>query len=201
MYTHSNQGNSMSAVMNDWIHRHLITVDEYHRMKEVGILPPDARVELIEGEIIDMEPIGTDHGGATGQLSEILTRAVADFAHVRCQSALRLSDLMEFQPDLVLVRRQADFYKRAPPGPAQTLLVVEVSNTSLRFDTQVKAPLYALHRIPELWIVNLTDHEIQFHRAPQDGKYTEVTTTSTPGIVTPIALPEAHLDLTHLFDN
>ena len=190
----------MSALMNDWIHRHQINVDEYYRMAEAGIIPPDARVELIEGEIIDMDPIGPNHGGATDQLNEILIRSVAGRAHVRCQAALRLSDLSEPQPDFVLARRRADFYKRGPLGPADTYLVIEVSNTSLRFDTQVKAPLYARHGIPELWIVDLTGREIRFHRFPRDGKYSDITSTSTPCIVIPSALSEVHIDLTHIFD-
>jgi len=130
-----------------------------------------------------------------------LIRSVDGRAHVRCQSSLQLGDLSAPQPDFVLARRRADFYKKANPCAADALLVIEVSNTSLHFDTRVKSPLYALHRIPELWIVDLTARETQFHRAPQDGKYTDVTTTSAPGIVSPISLPEIDLDLTRLFDN
>jgi len=190
----------MSAVMNDWILRHRITVDEYYRMAETGIIPSDARVELIEGVIIDMEPSEDNHAGTIDQVNQIFVLAVAGHALVRCQSPLRLSDLSEPQPDFVLLRPRADFYKKARPGPHDTLLVVEVSNTSLRFDTQVKAPLYALHNIPELWIVDLTSREIRFFRTPQSGQYTDVTSTSAPGIVTPVALPEIHIDLTPIFD-
>ena len=190
----------MSALMNDWIHRHQINVDEYYRMAEAGIIPPDARVELIEGEIIDMDAIGPDHEGTVCQLNEILFHATAGCAHVRCQLPLRLSDLSAPQPDLLLARRRADFYKRARLGPTDTFLVIEVSNTSLRFDTQLKAPLYARHGIPELWVVDLAGREIRFYRSPRDGKYWDVTSTSTPGIVIPGALSEVHIDLTHIFD-
>ena len=190
----------MSALMNDWIHRHQVNVDEYYRMAEAGIIPPDARVELIEGEIIDMDNIGPDHEGTVGQLNEILFHATAGRAHVRCQLPLRLSDLSAPQPDLLLARPRADFYKRGRLGPADTFLVIEVSNTSLRFDTQVKAPLYARHGIPEMWIVDLTGREVRFHRSPRDGKYSDVTSTSTPGIVILGALPEVHIDLTRIFD-
>lgn len=190
----------MSALMNDWIHRHRINVDEYYRMAETGIIPPDARVELIEGEIIDMDDFGPNHARSTDQLIEILIRAVAGRAHVRCRAPLRLSDLSEPQPDFVLARRRDDFYKWGSIGPADTLLVVEVSNTRLRFDTQVKAPLYARHAIPELWIVDLPNRELRFYRSPQDGQYSDVTSTSTPGIVVPNALPDVQIDLTHIFD-
>ncbi len=94
----------MSAVMNDWIRRHLINVDEYYRMAEVGIIPPDARVELIEGEIIDMASMGPDHCAATMRLQVILTYATGDQAQMRSNLSLRSSDLSEPQPDFVLVR-------------------------------------------------------------------------------------------------
>ena len=190
----------MSALMNDWIRRHQINVDEYYRMAEAGIIPPDARVELIEGEIIDVEPSGPDHEGTVGQLNEILFHAVAGRAHIRCQLPLRLSDLSAPQPDFVVARRRSDFYKRARVGPDDTFLVIEVSNTSLRFDTQVKAPLYARHGVPEMWIVDLTGREVRFYRSPRDGRYSDVTSTYTPGTVVLDALPEVHIDLTHIFD-
>ena len=117
----------MSAVMNDWILRHRITVDEYYRMAEVGILPPGARVELIEGEIIDMAPIGSGHGGTVSQLNRLLHEAVGDRAYVLPQLVVRLSDISEPQPDLALIKPRADFYKKKHPGPADTFLIIEVS--------------------------------------------------------------------------
>src|ERR1700716_4093714 len=112
MYTRNIQEERMSAVMNDWIHRHRITVDEYYRMAEVGILPPDARVELIEGEIIDMAPSGSGHGGTIMQLVELLRDAARGRAQVLVQSEIRLSDMSEPQPDFALVKPRADFYKK-----------------------------------------------------------------------------------------
>src|SRR4030088_3167356 len=116
MYTCGIQGKRMSAVMNDWIPRHRITVDEYYRMAEVGILPPDARVELIEGEIIDMAPIGSGHGGTVAQVAQLLQDAARGRAQVFVQSEIRLSDISEPQPDFALVRPRADFYKKKHPG-------------------------------------------------------------------------------------
>src|ERR1700730_13797997 len=117
MYTHNIQRTRMSAVMNDWILRHRVTVDEYYRMAEVGILPPDARVELIEGEIIDMASIGPGHGGTVMQLDRLLQRAVGDRAYVFVQSPELLSDISEPQPDLALVKPRSDLYKIRHPGP------------------------------------------------------------------------------------
>jgi Uma2 family endonuclease len=191
----------MSAVMNDWILRHRITVDEYYRMAEVGILAPDARVELIEGEIIDMAPIGSGHAGTVSQLNQLLLRAVGDRAHVLPQLVVRLSDISEPQPDLVLVKPRADFYKKKHPGPADTFLIIEVSESSLRYDLQLKAPLYARHAIPEYWIIDLPGRQVRFFRSPEAGQYTNVTSSATPGVVAPVALPEVQIDLTHVLDD
>jgi Uma2 family endonuclease len=201
MYTRNIQGKRMSAVMTDWIPRHRITVDEYYRMAEVGILPPDARVELIEGEIIDMPPIGTGHGGTVMQINELLRDAARDRAKVLVQSALRLSDISEPEPDFALVKPRADFYKKKHPGPADTFLIVEVSESSLRYDLQVKAPLYARHGIPEYWIIDLPGRQVRFFRSPEAGQYTDVTSSATPGVVAPVALPDVQIDLAQVLDD
>jgi Uma2 family endonuclease len=192
--------NQMSAVMNDWIRRHRITVDEYYRMAELGILQPDARVELIEGEIIDMAPIGAGHGGTVTQLGQLLSNAAGDLACVLTQQVIRLSDICEPQPDLALVKPKVDLYKKKHPGPSDTLLIIEVSEASLRYDVQIKAPLYALHGVPEFWVVDLKGRAIRFFRSPQSGEYMDVTSTSEPGLVTPAALSGVLIGLTHLLD-
>ena len=191
----------MSAVMNDWILRHRITVDEYYRMAEVGILPPGARVELIEGEIIDMAPVGTGHGGTVGQLDQLLHDAARGRAHVLAQLPVRLSDISEPEPDFALVKPRADFYKKKHPGPADTYLIIEVSESSLRYDLQVKAPLYARHGIPEYWVIDLKGRQVRFFRSPGSGQYADVTSTGTPGVVAPVALPDVQIDLTHVLDD
>jgi Uma2 family endonuclease len=201
MYTHNIQGKRMSAVMNDWIPRHRITVDEYYRMAEVGILPPGARVELIEGEIIDMAPIGSGHGGTVMQLNELLRDAARGRAQVLVQAEIRLSDISEPQPDFALVKPRADFYKNKHPGPADTFLIIEVSESSLRYDVQVKAPLYARHGVPEYWVVDLNRRQVTFFRSPEAGQYADVTSTDAPGVLAPAALPEVHIDLTHVLDD
>jgi Uma2 family endonuclease len=187
--------------MNDWIPRHRITVDEYYRMAEVGILPPDARAELIDGEIIDMAPVGPRHGGTVMQLNHLLQSAVGDHAHALVRLAVRLSDISEPQPDFALVKRRADFYKRKHPGPADTFLIIEVSESSLRYDVQVKAPLYARHGVPEYWIIDLKGRQVTFFRSPESGQYADITSTDTPRVVAPAALPEVQIDLAHVLDD
>jgi Uma2 family endonuclease len=170
-------------------------------MAEVGILPPDARVELIEGEIIDMEPTGTGHGGTVAQFVQLLHDAARGRAQMRAQSPVRLSDISEPEPDFALVKPRADFYKKKHPGPADTFLIIEVSESSLRYDLQLKAPLYARHGIPEYWVIDLKGRQVRFFRSPESGQYADVTSTGTPGVVAPVALPEVQIDLTHVLDD
>ena len=187
----------MSAVMHeeDWIARHRITVDEYYRMAEVGLLAPEARVELIDGVIIDKAPIGSRHAGTVTRFDRLLLRAVGDQAIVRVQQPVRLSRSSEPQPDVSLLRPRPEDYTRAHPRPEDALLVVEVSDTTLRYDREVKVPLYARHGIPELWIVDLVGGQMHFFRSPQAGKYSDVSSTEEPSVVRLATLSDATVDL------
>jgi Uma2 family endonuclease len=191
----------MSVVMSDWIPRHRISVDEYYKMAEVGLLAPDARVELIEGEIIDMPPIGSPHAGTVQLIHRQLSRAVGDLAHVFCQSPVRLSIFSEPVPDLALLKPRSDFYRRGHPIAVDALLIVEVSVTSLRYDLQVKVPLYARHEVPEVWIVDLEGKQLRVFRTPKSGEYTDVASRDNPGVITPCALDAAQIDLSGVFDD
>lgn len=193
-------GEPMSANTEDWLHRHRLTVDEYYRMAEVGLLAPDARVELIEGEIIDMAPPGSRHSGVISFLNQAITTAVGRSAIVSVQLPLRLSQMSEPQPDFTVLRRRKDFYSRNHPTAADVLLLIEVSDSSARYDRQIKLPLYARHGVHEFWQVDVSKRELSMFRSPQDGNYAEVTTTKAPGELVPELLPQARIDLTGLFD-
>ncbi len=149
----------MSVAMEDWPYRHRITVDEYHRMAEGGSFAPDARVELIDGVIIDMPPIGSPHAGTVDQLDALLHRAASDRAIIRRQSPIHLGDYSEPQPDLALLASRKSFYKDGHPTANDTLLVVEVSDTTLDDDLQRKMALYACHGIQDTgsWISRIAD--------------------------------------------
>jgi Uma2 family endonuclease len=186
----------MSALMQaDWIAWHRITVDEYYRMVEVGLLAPEARVELIDGVIIDMVPIGSRHAGTVTRLDRLLSRAVGDRAIVRVQQPVRLSRSSEPQPDVSLLRPRRDDYTRAHPRAEDTLLVIEASETTLRYDREVKVPLYARHGIPEVWTIDLVGEQIHFFRSPGAGKYADVSSTKEPGVVALGALSDVTVDL------
>lgn len=191
----------MSSVMalEDLPRRHRITVHEYHRMAEVGLLAPDARVELIEGEIIDMAPIGNPHRAAVMMLDELLHQAVGKHGIVSCQSSIRLGRHSEPEPDLAVLRSRADYYRSAPPTASDTLLVIEVSDTTWRYDRHTKVPFYARHGIPEVWLVSLTDSTVHFFRGLSGERYTDESGTATPGVTALPGVPDAKIDLSSLF--
>lgn len=151
--------------------RHLISVDAFHRMAETGILGSSDRVELIDGEIIDMSPIGALHAAIVDVLARHFGRKAGDSIFIRCQNPLRLDDVSEPEPDLAVLRPRADFYTTAHPGPADVLLVVEVSDTSLAYDLGVKVPLYARHGIPEVWVIDAATRRTRVFRQPIGSTY------------------------------
>jgi Uma2 family endonuclease len=181
------------------LQRHRLTVDEYHRMADAGVLAPDARVELIEGEVVDMAPMRSRHASVVGRLNALLSAVAAGHALVWCQLPLRLGTTSEPEPDLMLLKPRDDFYAAAHPGAADVLLLVEVSDSTARYDREVKVPLYARHGVPEVWVVDLDDRVLRVYRSPAAGEYTEIRTHAEPGVLTPLAAPELALDLTPLF--
>jgi len=150
--------------------RHAITVDEYARMGEAHIFAQNARLELMEGEIVEMAPIGSAHAAVVNILDALLGE-LAPRAIVSVQNALVLNERSAPQPDVVLLRGRADWYYASRPTPGDVLLVVEVADTTLRYDLQVKRPLYARAGIAELWVVDLDRRAIHVLLQPEGGKY------------------------------
>ena len=179
--------------------RHWLTVDDYYRMAEIGILDDEARVELIDGEVIDMAPPGSPHAGTVTYLTEVLMGAVAGRASVRVQNPVRLDKYSEPQPDLALLRRRDDFYRERHPQPDDVLLIVEVAASSLRFDRKKKVPLYARHGIPEMWLVDLGGRRLVRYRAPQHGSYTLVDEPDLGTALEVSTLSGVLVDLQRLF--
>jgi Uma2 family endonuclease len=175
--------------------RHRLTVTDYYRMAEAGVLAPDARVELIEGEVIDMAPIGPRHASVVARLAQQCARIVGARAVVWSQSPLRLDESNEPQPDLMLLEPRADYYAAAHPAAADVLLLIEVADTSARYDREIKLPLYASHGVSEVWIVDLHERCVRFFRQPAGGGYADATSTGTPGRTAVAALPGVALDL------
>jgi len=180
--------------------RHRLTVADYYRMGEIGIFAPDARVELIDGEIIDMPPIASPHAGTVNHLVKLLGQAVGNHAVLLVQNPVVLGDHSSPQPDLALALPQADFYASRHPQSGDLMLVIEVADSSLRFDHDDKVPLYARHRIPEVWLVDLRAKRLVRYRNPERGVYASVDEPDLGSPLDVATLPEARLDLSRLFE-
>ena len=157
--------------MSRQLAKHWISVDEYERMGRAGIFGNDARLELLEGEIYEMPPIGSPHAACVKYLSALLNRLFNGKLIVSTQDPIRLDDFSEPQPDIALLRWRDDFYRHAHPTPADVLLVIEVADSTVESDRSYKVPLYAKAGIPEAWLVNLPDEAIELYAEPADGAY------------------------------
>jgi Uma2 family endonuclease len=178
--------------------RRRFDVVAYHRMAETGILAPEDRVELIDGEVIEMAPIGSAHAGTTNRLTSLVGRLAAD-GHVvaSVQSPLRLDPFNEPQPDLMLLRPRADFYASGHPTATDVLLLVEVADSSLAHDRGPKLALYARHGVPEVWIVDLAGRAVEIFRGPGPQGYAKRRRV-TKGMATPILVPRLDIDIAAL---
>jgi Uma2 family endonuclease len=172
---------------------HRWTVDEYHRMAEVGLLSEDDRVELIDGVIVDMSPIGSLHAETVRAITRLLYGSAAPRAVIAVQDPIRLDARNEPQPDLMLLRPKADGYRSAHPTATDALLVIEVADSSLLKDRQDKLPRYAAAGVREVWIVNLSAGAVELHRDPVGHRY-RFTCQASPGdVIAPEALPGLRL--------
>jgi Uma2 family endonuclease len=179
--------------------RHRFTADEYHQMAEAGVLRDDDRVELIEGEIVDMTPIGPRHGAVVNRLNHALARACGERAIVQIQGSIRLGLHSEPQPDVALLRPRPDYYESALPGPESVLLLIEVGDTSLAYDRGVKLPLYARAGIRETWLVDLEASRVEVHLEPGPEGYRRSETRGPGDRLAPMALPGVSLSAVEIF--
>lgn len=179
--------------------RYRLSVADYQRMGEAGVFPRDARVELIEGEIFDMPPIGARHAGFVNRLNELLVLAAGGRVTVSVQNSVLLGEHSAPEPDLCLLARREDFYAASHPSAGDILLVVEVADSSLRYDRLIKSPLYARHAIPELWLIDVENRRLLVCRDPGPDGYRDETTLDVPGEMRPVASPDIVIDLSALF--
>ncbi|WP_428484670.1 Uma2 family endonuclease [Rhodopila sp.] len=176
---------------NPWVARRPLTVAEYHRMGEVGILSERDRVELIEGELVAMSPIGSSHSGTVNGLTRLLVTVVGERGVVSVQNQIQLDDHNEPEPDFAVLRPKADDYRGATPRPEDVLLVIEIAASGLNYDRAVKKPLYARHGIPEFWIVDLAAGEVEVCQAPAGDQYASVARIGRGSVLEPVSLPGA----------
>ncbi|HYN77256.1 MAG TPA: Uma2 family endonuclease [Lamprocystis sp. (in: g-proteobacteria)] len=189
----------MSATARAQTRHWRFTVDDYQRMGETGILHEDDRVELIEGEIVAMPPIGSPHGGRVKHLNRILARAVGDHAIVAVQDPVVLRPRSEPEPDIALLRPRPDFYADAHPVAADILLLIEVADSSLQYDLNVKVPLYARQGIPEVWVVDIAHRQVLRFSQPAGGAYREQGPINLKDPIDLPGLPGCTVQLAALF--
>ncbi len=177
------------------IKRHRLTVGQFDRMKFAGVFSPDVRVELIEGQVVEMALRGSRQHAAVSRLWRLLNEAIGERAIVSSRLAIRLDHMTEFKPDLAVCRPSRGSYATALPTGADTLLVVEVADTTLDYDVRVKGPLYARHGVPEYWIFDLPARALRVFRKPRGDEYTEVKARETPDVITLPGLQGLSVDL------
>jgi Uma2 family endonuclease len=179
--------------------KHRLTAAEFRRMAEVGILREDDRIELIEGELIDMAPIGSNHASVVARLNAWLAAAAGGRFIVFPQNPISLSEHSEPQPDLALLKSRDDYYRDALPTAQDVLLLIEVADATLEYDRTTKVPLYARSGIAEVWLVNLRGGAIEVFRAPGAQGYARVTRIEQGQSIAPLAFPDLVLQLDELF--
>lgn len=180
--------------MSVQIARRHFNVTEYYRMIEAGILSESDRVELIDGEVIEMSPIGSRHAACVDRVNQLLNRLAGESTIVRVQNPIRLNEHSELQPDLCLLQPRSDFYQHGHPMPADVLLVAEVADSSVRYDREVKLPLYAQVLIPEVWIVNLPAEVVEVYSQPSGGKYQKSQELKRGEIIKSETIPQLSFD-------
>ena len=177
------------------IKRHRLTVEQFDRMKIAGVFSPDVRVELIEGQVVELAPRGSRQRSAISRLCRLLSEAIGDRAIVSSKLAIRLDGMTEFKPDLAVCEPRGGLYATALPTGADALLVVEIADTTLDYDVRVKGPLYARHGVPEYWIFDLPARSLRRFRQPSGDRYRDVSAFETPDIITLPGLQGTRVDL------
>ncbi|HLC15905.1 MAG TPA: Uma2 family endonuclease [Thermodesulfovibrionia bacterium] len=177
-------------ITNTAVSRDLLTVDEYYSLFEAGMFDEDDRVELIEGEIIQMTPIGSHHAGSINRLNKLLSNRLSDRAVISIQNPLRLSDYSEPEPDILVLKPRVDYYAMSHPKQYDVLLLIEVADSSIQYDRYVKVPLYARHGVPEVWIIDLAQGKIEVCRTPEKNNYMECTVYERYHVISPLAFPD-----------
>ena len=179
--------------------RRLFTVDEYHRMADAGIFGPEERVELIDGEIIQMSPIGPRHAGCVINLTRVLITRLGDRAVISPRNPVVIRPRSEPQPAMLVLRPRPVSYSRAHPTPEDVLLAIEVADTTARFDRIVKARLYARARISEYWLVDVGQERVDVFRAPDGDAYAEMRHVGRGETLAGLAFPDVVIAVDELF--
>ncbi len=178
--------------------KHLTHIDEWRKMADAGVFSSDSRIELINGEILEMSPIGSQHSGCINRLNHLLSRTISDQAIISIQNPLDLGDFSQPQPDLMLLKPSADYYASQHPKADDVLLLIEVADSSLPFDQNQKLQLYALHGVSEYWLINLTKPCLEIYRKPGDGVYQEKMTLFSSDRISLLHRPDIEIQMSDI---
>ena len=181
------------------IPRRLLTLDEYHTIGTAGVLKEDDRIELIEGEMIEMAPIGSRHLAKVNRLARLLSQCIGDQAIVSVQNPIALPPHNEPQPDLALLKPRADDYEGKLPSAEDILLVIEVADTTLAYDRDAKMPIYARHDIVETWLVDIQGQTVSIYQEPGKNGYRRLLTPTRNESITPTQLPNVVIQLVDIW--
>ena len=154
--------------------RRKFTVEQFHKMAESGILNEDDRVELILGEIIEMAAIGIKHAACRRRLNSFLHQKLGNKVIISIQNSVVLNEFSELQPDVALLKPREDFYASAHPQPKDVFLIIEVADTTIKYDREVKIPLYAQEGVVEVWLIDINLECVEVFREPVNGSYQKV---------------------------
>lgn len=187
----------MSAVFTP--RRYKLTVDDYHKLGDAGILSEDSRVELLEGELIEMAPIGGTHMAVVNRLTRLLVLAVGDLGVVSVQNPVRLPPYSEPQPDFAILRPTATGAPATVPESKDVLLLIEAADTTLTYDRNTKLPLYAKGGIAESWLVNIASESLEVFREPSMDGYLKRIEADRGASVAPLALPSLRIAVNEIF--
>ena len=172
----------------------LINVSEFYRMAETGILKEDEHVELIEGELLAMSPIGSFHVGLVNRISRLLTTMLENKAIVSTQNPIYLSEVSSPEPDISLLKPRNDDYMHALPTAEDILLVIEISDTSVNYDLNTKLPLYAHYQIPEVWLINVKQKTLDIYQKPSDEGYRVSLRPKKSEIINPLLIDKLNIN-------
>lgn len=186
--------------MDTQLLRRAFSVDEFHRMADAGVFGEDDRLELLDGDVVRMTPIGSHHAGCVNRLNRLLTTAVGTDAVVSVQNPVSCGDQTELQPDLAILKPRTDFYSRAHPRPHDVYALIEVADSSIGYDRGVKMPAYALAGIPALVIIDLGAKEVAVYRMPVDGSYRQHHVLRSDDMLQVPGVAAAHMRVEDLFD-
>ena len=180
-------------------HPKKFTRDIYHKMAESAIFQESDRLELIKGEIIEMSPVGTRHASCVNKLNQLLGKKLPSETIISVQNPIVLTNNSEPQPDLVILKYRPDFYANEHPHPEDILLLIEVSDSSIDYDKNVKIPLYAENKISEVWLVNLNDNCVEIHQKPYQNYYQIIQKLSSINNAILSNFPTIEIKISELF--